>query len=459
MSIEQSPVVCEFRRWQRQAVAESNFSCTSIAFKDSREWRFTDGILRHRSGEFFAIAGIESSAREPALNNWQQPIILQPQIALNGFLLRKRGEHPEILFQGRVEPGNIGGMQLAPTVQSTVGNYTRVHNGRPTNFVEWFLNADKGQAVLDMLQSEEACRYYGKYNRNIVVDIGENTPEDIPQNFRWNNIEVIRALACADNAINTDARSVLASMDWDLLVAPREQFINHPPGSFGNALGLTHRPQPDQQMHSTLDIVEWLSRLRAQLGLRNRIIGLEKLLNWDIDDFSIQERTPRLGFAIRQFKVTAKGREVDSWDQPLIDSSGAGQLTLVCQEKNGLLHFLVKASKEVGYLEGIQLSPSVTIAPGENGTESDPVESALRNLIDDESKCVILQQCCQSEEGGRFFRDEVRYQLVLLESGLTLPASDLYRWLTLNQIRRLIRISGVFSIEFRGALTLLMAYL
>ena len=44
--------------------------------------------------------------------------------------------------------------------------------------------------------------------------------------------------------------------------------------------------------------------------------------------------------------------------------------TLVLQQRGGLLHILAKASYEIGYQEGVQLSSSIAIAPGSAGARA-----------------------------------------------------------------------------------------
>jgi oxidase EvaA len=446
----------EFRRWQSAAVAAASFACTPIRFSESKEWRFENGVLRHRSSGFFSLAGIEASARDSDLDGHQQLIILQPQIAINGFLLQQRDGRPHLLFHGRIEPGNVGGMQLAPTVQSTPSNYRRVHGGRPTPFVDYFLVPGRGEIVLDALQSEEATRYHGKYNRNVVVRVSPDTEVETSPQFRWYDLAAIRTVAHADNVLNTDARSVLSCLDWQIL-GDGNLFAPAAKGDFAAELRRSYSASADQNELTDTQVFEWLCRWRAQLGLRTRIIPIAELTNWVADDLAIRERQPRLGFVARPFRVVAHGREVDAWDQPLIDSQGIGRLALVCQQRDDVLRFLVKASREVGYLEGVQLAPSITIPPGLDGG-GDRVEATLIELAADRSRCAVMHRCRESEEGGRFFRDENDYELIKLDGAVGLPPSDAYRWLTLAQIRRLLTVSGIFSMEFRGALSLLLGY-
>jgi oxidase EvaA len=448
----------EFRRWQSDAVAAARFECTPIRFSESKEWRFEDGVLRHQSGGFFSLAGVEASARGSDLDGHQQLIILQPQIAINGFLLQERAGRPHLLFYGRIEPGNVGGMQLAPTVQSTPTNYRRLHLGRCTPFVDFFLDQRRGEIILDTLQSEEGSRFHGKYNRNVVVRLPPDMDLETPPQFRWHDIEAIGTFAHADNVLNTDARSVLSCLDWQILGGGDEVFADTRKGDFAAELRRSYLATDDQQELTNTRVFEWISHLRARLGLRTRIIPISHLVNWTTDDRAIREREQRLGFAARPFRVVAHGREVDEWDQPLIDSRGIGRLALVCQRRGETLKFLVKASREVGFLEGVQLAPSISIPPGQHGGGGDRVEAALIECVADSSRCEVVHRCRQSEEGGRFFRDENDYELIRLHDGVSLPLSDAYRWMTLAQIRQLARVSGIFSMECRGALSLLLGY-
>ena len=446
-----------FCAWRTQVVRENSFECTPIAFDESREWHFENGYLRHRTGGWFFLAGLTSEARHPRLNAQQQLIIIQRQIAINGFLARPAAAGLELLFQGRVEPGNIGGMQLAPTVQSTVSNYKRLHGGKPTPFIDFFLEPDRQTVLFDCLQSEEATRYLGKYNQNIVVRVSGGLPA--PDGFRWYDLSAIRQFAVSSNVLNTDARSVLSCLDWTLLAGPAGPFSGHPQGSFGAALKDSFNSRAHDADSSNTDVLSWLARLRAHAGHHAQVVPIPQLKNWLVQRESIREIDHCHGFEVRQFRVVATGREVKSWDQPLITSTAAGRLALVFQKRGTVLQVLVKASYEIGFLEGVQLSASISIPPGSAARDDDPVERVLIDLIADGTRATLVDQCRQSEEGGRFYREENDYELVWLDPSVVLPVTNDYRWLTLHQVRELIRIPGVFSIEFRGVLALLLTYL
>ncbi len=444
--------------WRDGLVARSGFTCRPIPFRESREWSFPDGFLRHRSGGFFSVGGLATRARIPELDAQQQLILLQPETAINGFLWRRRGGHGELLFQGRIEPGNCEALQLAPTVQSTEANYKRLHRGGATAFLEWFTAKD-APVLYDALQSEEATRYYGKYNRNVVVDAsapGELGELDLPAQFRWYGIDDLRDLVLQSNVVNTDARSVLAGLDWRWLAADGAPFAGHPDGSLGARLRQSWTAGPATDDVDDAGVLAWLQRLRVRASVRHTVLPLDALEGWVVGDDTISERERRHGFCVRQFAVHAGGREVAAWDQPLIDSDGVGRIVLAFQERAGVLRVLVRASHEIGFLEGVQVSASLLARPGADASADDAFDADLRALLADQDRCRVLHRCRQSEEGGRFWRDENDYELVELDAAIDLPADPTRRWLTLAQIRRLIDVPGTFSMEFRGALALLL---
>ena len=82
------------------------------------------------TGKFFSVLGLDvlhrSGLEELA---WDQPVIEQPEIGILGILAKRIGGVLHFCLQAKEEPGNIGGIQLSPTVQATFSNYTRAPRG------------------------------------------------------------------------------------------------------------------------------------------------------------------------------------------------------------------------------------------------------------------------------------------------------------------------------------------
>ncbi len=325
--------------------------------------------------------------------------------------------------------------------------------------MEWFTGKNTGRVLIDELQSEEGTRYHGKYNRNVVVEAPAAIGMVPPPNYRWYGVDALRSFATNNNILNTDARSVLACMDWNDLAEDGVPFARHTPGTYGARLRPSYVSNGDGAAQATSEALRWLAQLRVRCSLRSQVLPIPALRNWTIEVGEIREKQREAGFAARHFVVIARGREVPSWDQPLIDSDGTGLVSIVSQERNGVLQFLIKASYEIGFLEGVQLSSSICVNPGQTVCPENPLEYELFRRIEERDGVIVHAECHQSEEGGRFYRDQNRYQIVELTEGVVLPASENYRWMTLGQIRQLIRIPGTLSIELRGALAILLSWI
>ena len=448
-----------FRRLQQRLIDASQFSCEAIRFDESREWSFEDGILRHRTGRFFGIGGLMTAARRAELNGREQVIILQPHRGINGLLMQRRDGIAALLLQGRIEPGNIGIAQMALTVQATEANYLRLHGGAATPFLDWFARPTAGRVLFDTLQSEEGSRFHGKYNRNIAHEVPAEADLALPEAFAWYGIDDIRHFAACSNVLNTDARSVLACLDWRLLANDGQPFAGHAPGTFGAALRDSFVAADESSPRSSAEILQWLAHLRAECAAQHRVVPIESLRYWVIEADQIHDPLHRDGFSVRQFAVTAIGREVPRWDQPLVESRRPGLIGLVCQQREGTLQFLLRASYEIGFVEGVQLSTALCTAAGDTVREDDAVVADILRRLDDRDGVTVHAECDQSEEGGRFYRDENHYCVIELDRGVALPASDDFRWATLGQLRQLITVPGALAIELRGALTILLSLL
>ncbi len=211
-------------KWREAQAARSSFSCVPIALDACENWSLDKGVLRHRTGGFFSIPGLKCEGLPGREGPVYQPIIDQPEIGILGFALCERDGVPGIVVQAKTEPGNVGISQLAPTFQCTESNYKALHGGTPAPFLDWFSGVDARQVVSNGLQSEQATRFLGKRNRNLVVEVDEARTHDLPEAWRWIAMDDICDAILTDDLFNTDARSVLVSSAWNRLVRGRAPF-------------------------------------------------------------------------------------------------------------------------------------------------------------------------------------------------------------------------------------------
>ncbi len=102
----------------------SQYKIERINLNSQTQWSIQNGILSHKSKGFFHVTGLIDKNRK------ENVVLYQPQSALTGLAIHRSKEKVYILVQARVEPGNTGLAQFGPTIQSTPGNYMRMHGGK-----------------------------------------------------------------------------------------------------------------------------------------------------------------------------------------------------------------------------------------------------------------------------------------------------------------------------------------
>jgi oxidase EvaA len=199
--------------WLEERRRRSKMEVEEVPMSKLVRWRVDprSGAISHETGEFFRVIGIcvrNASARETA--NWCQPIIFQPEMGILGILVQERNGVDHYLLQAKAEPGNIGKLQLSPTLQSTVSNLRRAHGGLKSPFADYFESPLPGSVIYAQHQGEDGGRLHLKKNLNMLVRLSEDEPIEIPDDFVWVTMYQIKQLLKHENVINIAARSVIS---------------------------------------------------------------------------------------------------------------------------------------------------------------------------------------------------------------------------------------------------------
>jgi oxidase EvaA len=199
--------------WREQQRDKIRFKADLIGLDDVRGWSRDDkGNVRHASGQFFGVEGVRvesGDVREVA--SWDQPMYTQPEGGILALLSRESPtKGVEFLLHAKAEPGNIGVIQLSPTIQSTWSNIRRAHAGKRPPMVE-VLTAEAGVRIVYRAEhNEEGGRFWRKSNENIVAfldDVG--VIETDMTMFRWTSLSQIRELALMDNVLSPFVKTIL----------------------------------------------------------------------------------------------------------------------------------------------------------------------------------------------------------------------------------------------------------
>jgi dTDP-4-dehydro-6-deoxy-alpha-D-glucopyranose 2,3-dehydratase len=201
--------------WFNKKREESDMIVEEIGVNDLEKWSIQEktGNLFHDSKGFFEIIGVKVSNtfdREVGKEGWTQPMIAKNPGGTLGILMKKINGIPHYLLQAKAEPGNIGKLQLSPTLQATTSNLLKVHGGKRPLFAEYFDEVNNPKIIYAKWQSEDGGRFHLKSNYNMIVEINEDKKIDIPNNFIWITLYQIKQLLKIENFIGPHVRGIIS---------------------------------------------------------------------------------------------------------------------------------------------------------------------------------------------------------------------------------------------------------
>ena len=204
-------------KWLYERRKEATFSARLIDFSEIRAWSAEEetGNIHHESGGFFSIQGVRitsSGLRE--VNEWDQPIFTQKDGGILGLICKEEDQQILFLLNAKAEPGNIGPLQFAPTLQATWSNLNRAHRGKRPQFAEILLGEVPSQLVYRSSHNEEGGRFWKKSNSNEIRLVDPKvTPLDYDQDqFTWASLSQIKAMILVDNVVNPFVKTIISPL-------------------------------------------------------------------------------------------------------------------------------------------------------------------------------------------------------------------------------------------------------
>ncbi|MBS1514274.1 MAG: NDP-hexose 2,3-dehydratase family protein [Bacteroidetes bacterium] len=417
-----------------------------IKFSEMPDWYFDEGgNLRHNSGKFFSIEGINVRTNWGKVPEWSQPIINQPEVGYLGIITKKFNGILYFLMQAKIEPGNINYVQLSPTIQATRSNYSQVHKGKRPLYLEYFNGDKKSRVMLDQLQSEQGARFLKKRNRNVIIEVEDEI--EVHENFRWLTLGQIKKMMMNDNVVNMDTRTVISGIPFDV------ENLN---GKFDHSnLSkdiINSYIDTENCLNETDEIISWITRLKSKYDLDVKQIPLNKVARWTKDEYSIYH-DDRKYFSVIAVNVHIDNREVKSWSQPLIKSAQEGIIAFLIKKINGIYHFLVQAKLEAGNFDIIELAPTLQCLTGNYRKGLSEYEPEFLDYVLNVKPEQILYSAFQSEEGGRFYREQNSNLIIEVDENFPVEVPENFIWMTLNQIQTFLKFNNYLNIEARSLIS------
>lgn len=376
------------------------------------DWIFKKDIIFHKSKNFFSIKPFLFQQKR---KKRFQPLIVQREHGILGIIKQKKKGKDYYLLQSKIEPGNINGIQISPTVQATKSNYLRKHGGKKTLFLDYFLKKQKKLNIISKIKlSEQGSRFLKKKNWNILLETHKLTIP-IKKNYCWLTKENIKYLIKKRNMLNMDTISVLSSVI--------KKNLN------------------ENKLNSNYDIKNMLHQFDKNMKFSRNIISFNDLKNWKIKKDSISDIKNKY-FSIFFINVFANLREVKKWEQPIISDHFSSLNGFLVSKINNSMHYLLQIINEPGFDQSKYTS---TIFEKNFSFHSRKNIKFLSFF----NKKNCLMDLVNSDEGGRFLNNQTRNMINEIKDYKKINLNKNFIWASHNQVINLIKQNKI-TIEARN---------
>jgi len=199
-------------------------------------------------------------------------------------------------------------------------------------------------------------------------------------------------------------------------------------------------------------IIDWVNKRRSSIEVVINLIPFNKLNKWKFneDTGNLYHESGRF-FSIEGLEVKTNWTKNENWTQPIINQPEIGILGIITKKLNGVLHFLMQAKIEPGNINNVQISPTLQATKSNYLKIHQGKTPLYLEYFNGDKKVHILLDQLQSEQGARFFKKRNRNMIVEVEDEI--PVYDDFCWLTLGQIKELMRNDNLVNMDTRSVIS------
>lgn len=207
---------------------------------------------------------------------------------------------------------------------------------------------------------------------------------------------------------------------------------------------------PDNQVTPTAELLSWVQARNKTVAVEIHKTTLEPKGFWfyDRNTGCIRNQNNSFFTIIGYRKLLPDGTEIS---QPIILQEEIGYLGIICQEINGVMHFLMQAKIEPGNVNMIQLSPTIQATKSNFTQKHGGARPPYLDYFLNAGRYEVVVDQIQSEQSSRFYKKRNRNIIIRVEEEIPLLPS--HRWMTLEQIKRLMREDNLVNMDTRTVLS------
>lgn len=199
--------------WFTDLKCKNDLQIEKIPLNAISEWNVSDTEISRYDDKYFKVIATEVRISNREVAQWTQPLIQPSSKGLIAFIAKKIQGIYHFLVQAKLECGNLDILEMAPTVQCLTGDL-EVFDHTEVPFLSTVLNANDSMIFTDSLQSEEGGRFFQEQNRNTIIIVGDDFPEEVPDNYFWLTFNQLHSFLKYNNYLNIQARSLIASIPF-----------------------------------------------------------------------------------------------------------------------------------------------------------------------------------------------------------------------------------------------------
>ena len=198
------------------------------------------------------------------------------------------------------------------------------------------------------------------------------------------------------------------------------------------------------------DIKNWIENRRHKESINIDKIPLDKLEKWSFNSASgILSHASGKFFSIQGIRINTNWGGIHTWEQPIINQPEIGILGIIAKEFDGIMHFLLQAKIEPGNINYVQLSPTLQATKSNYTKVHKGKAPDFLDCFLDKNRNTIIDQL-QSEQGARFLQKRNRNMIIKVEENI--KHNDNYCWMTLGQIKQLMRNNNIVNMDTRSVI-------
>lgn len=201
-------------QWITALKFKYELSVSPIGISEMRYWNYDRNTISHEANKYFDVIGVRVEIGNREVVTWDQPMVRSAQEGLMGFVVKKINGIYHFLVQAKLESGNFDVVEMAPTVQCLTGNYHKGENEYTIPYLETVLDAPKDKVWYSSYQSEEGGRFFQEQNLNIIVEVGDEFPIEVEENYCWMTLNQMLSFVAYNNYLNIAARSLLSAISF-----------------------------------------------------------------------------------------------------------------------------------------------------------------------------------------------------------------------------------------------------